>query len=194
MTWTQADWEWGGEPWDFLGEPLAVDVAASVKRRGDVHVELWRDGSDVAQWCEGERGRVPALTAGQADARLDDLRELRDDVFAVLGAAIAGEPPGRDARVADAAARLDARAVAMPVVAQLGGDAVAVGVEDPVDELIARAAAAAIALGREPGELTFCDAPSCGQFYMRRRRGQVWCSMACGTRARVARHAARHRP
>src|SRR5690349_20854839 len=156
MTWTDADWAWGGTPWDFLGEPLAVDVAASVKRRGDVQVELWRDGSDVAQWCAGERGRVPLLTAARADARLDELHAVRDDVLAILGAVVAGER-----FPVEAAARLDARVRAAPVVAQLTGDAVAVGVDDPVDELLARAAAATIALAQDPGELTFCDAPSC---------------------------------
>jgi predicted RNA-binding Zn ribbon-like protein len=41
--------------------------------------------------------------------------------------------------------------------------------------------------------LAFCDAPSCGQFFIRRRRDQRWCSAACGTRTRVARHATRRR-
>jgi predicted RNA-binding Zn ribbon-like protein len=186
MTWTAADWHWGGTPWDFLGQPLAVDVAASVKRRGAGHVELWRDGGDVAQWCALMNGRVPALTAEQADVRLGELRGVRDDVFAVLGAVVAGTayPP-------DAARRLDARARSCPVIAQLGGEPVVAGTSDPVDELLARTAASAIELASDPGELTFCDAPSCGQFYLRERRGQVWCSTACGTRARVARHAAR---
>jgi predicted RNA-binding Zn ribbon-like protein len=189
MTWTATDWSWGGTPWDFLGQPLALDVAASVKRRGDVHVELWRDGSDVAQWCALMDGRVPRLTAEQAAARLGELRAVRDDVFAVLGAVVAGTPPP-----ADAAGRLDARARRHPVIAQLGGDAVVSGTTDPVEELLARTAASTIDLARDPGELTFCDAPSCGQFYLRERRGQVWCSIACGTRARVARHARRARP
>jgi predicted RNA-binding Zn ribbon-like protein len=188
MTWTAADWQWGGTPWDFLGQPLAVDFSASVKRRGDTHVELWRDGSDVADWCAHMVGRVPSLTAEQAAARLGELRAVRDDVFAVLGAAVAGTPfpPA-------AVARLDARAREHPVVAQLGGPAIVSGTRDPVDELLARAAAATIALAADPGELTFCDAPSCGQFYLRERRGQIWCSVACGTRARVARHARRGR-
>ncbi|MEA2279530.1 MAG: hypothetical protein QOK21_137 [Solirubrobacteraceae bacterium] len=188
MTWTTADWHWGGTPWDFLGQPLAVDFSASVKRRGDAHVELWRDGSDVADWCARMDGRVPRLTADQAGARLGELRTVRDDVFAILGAVVAGT-----AFPAAAAERLDARAREHPVIAQLVGAAIVAGTGDPVDELLARAAAATIALAADPGELTFCDAPSCGQFYLRERRGQVWCSTACGTRARVARHARRDR-
>jgi predicted RNA-binding Zn ribbon-like protein len=43
------------------------------------------------------------------------------------------------------------------------------------------------------GGVGFCDAPSCGQFFERSRISQLWCSHACGTRARVARHAQRHK-
>src|SRR5690349_21401663 len=146
MTWTERDWLWGGTPWDFLGQPFAVDVAASVKRRGNEQVELWRDGSDVAQWCGAMDGRAhahghhdgalaPRLTAAQADARLADLREVRDDVFAVLGAVVAGT-----AYPEAAARRLDARARSQPVIAQLAGDPVVAGTDDPVDELLAHAA------------------------------------------------------
>ena len=39
---------------------------------------------------------------------------------------------------------------------------------------------------RDGGGVGFCDAPSCGQFFERRRVSQLWCSDACGTRARVA--------
>jgi predicted RNA-binding Zn ribbon-like protein len=188
MTWTARDWSWGGTPWDFLGQPLALDVAATVKRRGDAHVELWRDGSDVAQWCALMDGRAPRLTPEQAGTRLGELRAVRDDVFAVLGAVVDGTAyPDAPAQ------RLDARARSHPVIAQLGGGPVVAGTTDPVDELLARTAASAIEIARDPGELTFCDAPSCGQFYLRERRGQVWCSTACGTRARVARHARRTR-
>src|SRR6478609_337585 len=119
MTWTARDWHWGGTPWDFLGQPLAVDVAASVKRRGDAHVELWRDGSDVAQWGERMGARAPRLIAEQADARLGELRTVRDDVFAVLGAVVAGT-----AYPEAAARRLDARARSHPVIAQLAGEPV----------------------------------------------------------------------
>ena len=38
------------------------------------------------------------------------------------------------------------------------------------------------------------NAPSCGTFFVPNRANQQWCGEPCGTRARVARHAARHRP
>jgi predicted RNA-binding Zn ribbon-like protein len=39
----------------------------------------------------------------------------------------------------------------------------------------------------------FCDAPSCGDFFAPDRPNQRWCDDSCGTRARVARHAAHAR-
>jgi predicted RNA-binding Zn ribbon-like protein len=69
---------------------------------------------------------------------------------------------------------------------------VALTAADPLDELMARAAASALELLASPA-LAFCDAPSCGQFFMRSRRDQRWCGPACGTRTRVARHAMRNR-
>jgi predicted RNA-binding Zn ribbon-like protein len=183
-------WPWAGEPWDWLGEPLAVDFANTLKRRGDAHVDLLRAGRDLLDWCAREAGRVPAPPRAAAEARLAEVRAVRDDVFAVLRAAAAARPFPRPA-----SERIDARARRHPVVAQLAGAPAVPDGLDPVDELLARAAAAAIelALAGPAGGLGFCDAPSCGQLFMRERAGQVWCGPACGTRARVARHAARHR-
>ena len=64
---------------------------------------------------------------------------------------------------------------------------------DPLDELLSRTAMSAVELLGSP-TLAYCDAPSCGQFFMRNRRDQRWCGPACGTRTRVARHAMRARP
>jgi len=49
----------------------------------------------------------------------------------------------------------------------------------------------AIEIAGGAGAAAFCDAPGCGGFFVPNRSNQVWCSDACGTRARVARHAAR---
>jgi predicted RNA-binding Zn ribbon-like protein len=64
-----------------------------------------------------------------------------------------------------------------------------------VDELLARVAAATIELVGTGGAdaVRFCDAPSCGDFFAPDRRNQRWCDDSCGTRARVARHAAHAR-
>lgn len=177
--------------WDWLGEPLAVDFANTVRRSGWHYLELLQGGADVASWSQREGGRVPLLTAETAQARLAEVRAVRDDVFELLLAAARGDRPP-----AEPAERINARARERPVVAQLAGPAVehstvVLGDPDPVDELLARVVAAAIELTCTPNSgLALCDAPSCGQFFLRERTNQRWCGPACGTRARVARHAA----
>jgi predicted RNA-binding Zn ribbon-like protein len=174
--------------WDWLGEPLAIDFANTLLRAGADYRELLGSGADVVTWARLEAGHVPLPAQRDADARLEEIRTVRDDVFAVLAAAAAGEAFPRGP-----AGRLDARARAHPVVAQLTGGSVVAGGGGAVAELLARVAAAAIELARSDVALGLCDAPSCGQLFVRARANQSWCGPACGTRARVARHAAARR-
>jgi predicted RNA-binding Zn ribbon-like protein len=178
--------------WEWLGEALAVDYANTTKRRGRDDTELLTSGENLAAWAEREDDRVPRVSARAAAARLGEVRLVRDDVQAVLHAAVDGRPAPRAA-----AEHLNDRARAVPLVAQLRGREVALepaAPADPLDELLARVAASAIELAGHGGAaLGFCDAPSCGQFFERGRGNQRWCSDACGTRARVARHAAHRR-
>jgi predicted RNA-binding Zn ribbon-like protein len=194
--------------WDWLGEPLAADFANTTKRYGSVERECLRSGADLAEWARREGASVPDVDADAAGARLDEVRALRDAVVAVLhaarapqgarpaakAAAIAADRAGAGA-FAEATARVNAAARAVPIVAQLRDGAIvsepAVSA-DPLDELLARVAASAIEIAGGDAFVGFCDAPSCGQFFVGGRSGRLWCSDACGTRARVARHAHRH--
>jgi predicted RNA-binding Zn ribbon-like protein len=174
--------------WDWLGEALAVDFANTTRRFGDEERELLLVPDDLALWAELERGRVPLIEPGAV--RLGEIRTLRDDVKALLHAAVDGEAPP-----VPAVERVNARVRSAPLVIQLrDGEAVLApaSAAAPLDELLARVAHSAIELAAHGG-VGFCDAPSCGQFFERRRVSQLWCSDACGTRARVARHAHRHR-
>jgi len=181
--------------WEWLGEPLAVDFANTTKRRGAEARECLRSGADVAEWARLQAGRVPRVAAADAHARLGELIALRDAVATVLRARVdaRGRSIARD--LAAATARVNAAARAVPIVAQLRGAAVVAepaAAADPLDELLARVAAATIELVGGDDFVGFCDAPSCGQFFAGGRAGRLWCSDACGTRARVARHAHRH--
>jgi predicted RNA-binding Zn ribbon-like protein len=182
--------------WYWLSEPLAMDFANTIHRRGMVHHDHLRTGADVASWCAHEpAGRVPRVTARAAGPRIAEIRGLRDDVHAVLRATVDGAP-----LPSAAVGRINARARALPLVAQIGarpGDrrettATRAGA---VDELLARVAADTIATVAAGGAdaVRFCDAPSCGAFFAPERANQRWCDDSCGTRARVARHAAAHR-
>ena len=174
--------------WEWLGEALAVDFANTTKRSGHVDRELLHAPGDLSVWARREAGRVPVV--GPAEVRLPEVRALRDAVASVLHATVRGEPAPEPA-----AREVNARLHAVPLVPQLrDGDAVLEPAvpAPPLDELLARVAHSAIELASRGG-VGFCDAPSCGQFFEQRRASQRWCSDACGTRARVARHADRHR-
>jgi predicted RNA-binding Zn ribbon-like protein len=175
------------ERWSWLGEPLAIDFANTVRRRGLEYEELLERAADVVAWA-GHEG--VELAAGDVAPRLDELRAFRDAVFAVLLAATRREPPPRGTE-----RRLNAALAAVPLVPQLHDGGVvltAPGGHAPLDELLARVASSALELLADPA-LALCDAPSCGQFFIRHRGDQRWCGPACGTRARVARHAAHRR-
>ena len=180
------------EHWGWLGEPLPLDVANTLRRTGAVYRDLWRTGGDVAAWARLESGRVPAVEAAAAEERLPDLRRLRDDVFAVLLAVTAGAPAPPDV-----AGRVNGLARSHAVIDQLGEamgslDPHVLGTHGSVDRAVALIVHATIAFTAHPdaARLALCDAPSCGQFFLRGRPNQQWCGSACGTRARVARHAA----
>jgi predicted RNA-binding Zn ribbon-like protein len=181
--------------WAWLSEPLAMDFANTIRRRGMVDHDYLRTGADLASWAEVEAPQVPRVGARAAQARLEEVRGVRDDVRAILRATVDGAPlPAR------ATARLNARVRAAPLVGQLGGRAgevrtVPAARASAVDELLARVAAATIELVGTGGAdaVRFCDAPSCGDFFAPDRRNQRWCDDSCGTRARVARHAAHAR-
>jgi predicted RNA-binding Zn ribbon-like protein len=174
------------ERWSWLGEPLAADFANTVRRRGHEYEEHLERPADLVDWARHEGVELePPSTA-----RLAEVRAVRDAVFAILLAATNGAPPppGTERPVNTALA-------AVPLIPQLrAGEVVltAAGAPPKLDELLARVAASALELLDDPA-LAFCDAPSCGQFFLRHRGDQRWCEPSCGTRARVARHAAHRR-
>src|SRR4051794_11201742 len=172
--------------WEWLGEPLAIDFANTVRRRGREYEDLLRAPADLEEWARRER--LPGVDAGR---RLAEARELRDAVLAVLRAATADErPPAAAAEQVNRAAR---RVRLVPQLRDGGVELTALDAPDPLDEALARIALSTLEVVGHPG-LALCDAPSCGQLFLRHRADQLWCGPACGTRARVARHAAQRRP
>jgi predicted RNA-binding Zn ribbon-like protein len=105
-------------------------------------------------------------------------------------ALVASGPPER------ARLRINAISASMPVRTTLTADGRAVEEPDAPDRYAlfeATVARSAIELAdRREGALRVCEAPSCGMLFLQEHPRQVWCSQACGNRARVARHAARH--
>ena len=130
--------------WDWLGEALAVDFANTTRRYGDEERDLLEVPDDLVLWAELQRGRVPLPAAGAV--RLGEVRIVRDDVKALLHAAVArraargpGGRAGQRPRARDPLVRQlrDGEAVLAPAAAAA-----------PLDELLARVAHSAIELSR----------------------------------------------
>jgi predicted RNA-binding Zn ribbon-like protein len=174
---------------DWLGRPLALDFANTVwpaRRRGPIDVVATT--SDLRVWLD--RAAIAATTQDLED-RLDDLRGLRTAVRRLLSAA-----SKRDVVPRRAMEIVNLFAAEAPEVRQLVPDGKRSRVvsevlsEDPASLLFGRIALSTMEV-LTAMSIGVCPAPSCGLFFVVERAGQVWCSNACGNRARVARHAAR---
>ncbi len=189
-----------GRRWSWLGDPLALDVANTVERHGQVDQELWVTGTDVATWAELERDRLAPVTAAEAEDRLGELTGLRDAVLMLLRATAASDPwSTADTELVNQYMRTHAPVPQLEpecggfVRRHLNTATGHNGQPGPVDALLGQMAAATLGFldGPDRQFLNRCDAPSCGQLFLRRRADQRWCCTACGTRARVARHTQR---
>jgi predicted RNA-binding Zn ribbon-like protein len=187
--------------WSWLGEPLAIDVANTVRRRGLRYIEHVRSPEDLRAWLEHERDRLAVPDRVDADL-VSRFLVLRDHVLGVLRAAADGRglpaaDGGRGFPAADVAAINDA-ALAAPAIRLLRDEpgryfTRPVTRTDQATRLLGDIAAATIDLltGPEAAALTLCDAPGCGQLYLRGRPNQQWCDPHCGMRARSQRYAER---
>jgi predicted RNA-binding Zn ribbon-like protein len=168
--------------WEWQEGTPAIDLTQTVRDVRGRPVDDLRSDEDLDAWLASQEDRVPPLAPGERDVAA--WRSLRGAIAAAFDAAMAGQ-------LLPAEAVEHINACAGPVVPQL---------REGRREYVPSAALAAVAasaieiLGTETrGRLRFCAAPSCGMYYLGHRADQQWCSPACGTRARVARHAARSR-
>jgi predicted RNA-binding Zn ribbon-like protein len=180
--------------WSWLGDQLAIDVANTVRRRGWRYRELITSPEDLRTWLERERGRL-VVPADVGPALVARFLVVRDHVLGLLRAAAAGVAlPAADVRA------INELAAAAPVVRLLGnrpGEHLTWPVTraGPATRLCAGIAAAVIDLLTGPdAAVALCDAPGCGQLFLRGRPNQQWCGPRCGTRARSQRHADRQTP
>jgi predicted RNA-binding Zn ribbon-like protein len=174
-------------PW--LTFPAAVDLSNTVVVTPRGEVDLLATDEQLDVWIAAERGRVASVDA--AVGRLQDVRALRTDLRALLYAYAEGRPlPGPARRRVNA---LSAAAPAYPVLLPGGGVITEQATGDPYAIFAAEVARSAIELFDDDMRLSVCRAPSCGLLYPPEHSRQRWCCRACGNRARVAHHAARHR-
>lgn len=178
--------------WSWLGDPLAIDLVNTVRRRGWQFTELIQSPDDLRDWLDREQDRVTA-PAEVDDDLVTRFLALRDHALDLLRAAAAGQP-----WPAEAIAAVNALVLAAPSTRLLTGEpggyrTQPVTEADPAGRLLGDLAAAMIDLltGPDAPGLTLCDAPGCGHLYLRHRPNQQWCGPRCGTRARTGRHTSR---
>jgi predicted RNA-binding Zn ribbon-like protein len=162
-----------------------------VVREGGETVDLFADEAQMERWLayEGERLGLAELQLGvRGNTRLCELRDAVRDLFA---ASVESRPlPSEALACVNAASEKDPYSPRLCI--REGVAEVRESSGGGVGGLLGVSARAAIRLLGEPGgaELHLCKAPSCGMFFLGRRR---WCCAACGNRARAARHYSRQR-
>jgi predicted RNA-binding Zn ribbon-like protein len=180
------------ERWSWLGDPLAIDLANTVRRRGARYTDLIATPADLQVWLEYERSRVRVPPA--VDERLTtEFLVVRDQVLRILRAAASGWVlPAADVFAINERVR---SAPTVRLLATLTGRHLVSPVTRtaPGTRLLADLAASVVDLlsGPDAQFLALCDAPGCGQLFLRGRPNQNWCSPQCGARARTYRHARR---
>jgi predicted RNA-binding Zn ribbon-like protein len=179
--------------WSWLGDRLAIDVANTVRRRGWRYIELITSPADLRTWLDHERGRL-AIPAEVDTVLVSRFLALRDHALRVLRAAATG----RSLPAANVNA-INELTAAAPTVRLLGTEpgqhlTRPVTRSDQATRFCADIAAATIDLltGPDAAAVALCNAPGCGQLYLRGRPNQQWCNPHCGTRARSQRHAERN--
>jgi predicted RNA-binding Zn ribbon-like protein len=175
--------------WDWLGDPLALDLVNTVRRRGWQYTELIGSPSDLREWLDREQDRLTA-PAEVDDDLVARFLALRDHALDLLRAAAAGQPWPPGAVAAVNASVLAAPSSRLLTAGPDGYRTEPVTAAAPADRLLADLAVAVTDLltGPDGAELTLCDAPGCGHLYLRHRPNQQWCNPLCGTRARTDRH------
>lgn len=177
-----------------MGTPgsLALGLANTRLRgpRGEDQDLLLSPG-DLERWLRAHERELGPIDPEVA-LRLPEFRALREAIGELLAAAADGRGlPG------PALERVNRRAADVPVVLRLeDGEDGPRSVEEPVRTSPATRALAAIArsaIRLLTGGTAIGRCRRCGRFFPAGRAGRIWCSPACGNRARVARHQARRR-
>lgn len=174
--------------WEWLGADLALDVANTIAVSGGVEHDLLRAEGEYERWARAAAAAAalaPDEGAVLPAARSRILR-LRASIRDVLFAAARDEP--LPASAVHELNRLSRKAATWLELDERGRSHERT-TADPVGRLLAAYARSAIEIAAAgSGRLRTCPAPSCGMFFRPTRAAQRWCSVPCGTRARVARH------
>ena len=175
--------------WDWIGQGPALDLADTITVSDGEELDLLAQPGEYERWAEAE-AKALELSADERRILLDErllMLGARESVRSVIVAHADGASPP-DAAVEELNA-LSRAAPAWPEVERVSMRLVERSAAEPAAVLLARYARDALRwISPDGGPLRRCPAPSCGMFYPPTRPQQRWCSTACGSRARVARH------
>jgi predicted RNA-binding Zn ribbon-like protein len=179
-------------PGPVRDEPLALELHNTLYAvRGEAYDGLATDAG-LASWLEAISPRLPAQARGAAASRRMDFLALRDAIREALQATVEDRPVL--SRVIEAINAAAAAAPVSPVARSAGRHRLRrerrYGTDDQTDVALAVIASDAIELltGARRDELRACRAPGCVLKFVKQHPRQQWCSIACGNRARQARH------
>jgi predicted RNA-binding Zn ribbon-like protein len=174
---------------DFVTGNPALDYVATVSERGTTHDEQIAVPEDLADWI-AQAGLVDGEVAVTREG-LERAKAVREALFALIAAAIDGQPSP-----ADALSAVNEAASAPPPI--VGLTAHGLRREGDLDAVLSALARAALELLGDPerARLKWCAAERCTRPFVDRSRGgrRRWCGMAgCGDRAKAAAYRARRR-
>lgn len=188
----------GNEPaehsWVLADEPTPVRLMATIWADTEgLHDDLTAP-ADLDAWLTAV-GTSPA-GASATKEELSGARKLRDSVRRLAAHVTGDDRPAAAsavANVADAARTVNAAAHQRPIPRLRLNDARleldAISARSPVVAGLAEVAGEAqLLLGENASQLRACYAPGCVLYFTQTHPRREWCSIACGNRARAARH------
>lgn len=172
------------------GEPLAVDLADTIKMAVDPPLDLIPNAERNEAFWRVELPRLPE-NAGVAD--LHSTRRLREAIRRLFDAKVDGV--ALDEAALDLVNEVAAAAIAMPQLSWTRDVPVSRlrwSAENPGILSLAIAARSAIEVltGSRADRLRRCASPTCSMFFVALNAKRQWCTPdGCGNRERVARYA-----
>lgn len=180
--------------WVLADEPVPVRLMATIWADTDGLHDDFAAPPDLDAWLDAvgvDRSGVAATGAEFLSAR-----DLRDAVRRLAAHITGDQRPAAASAIAgveDAVRIVNAAAGKRPIqrlrldgaVLELSADSPA----SPVDACLAEIAGdAQHQLGENGAQLRACHAPGCVLYFAKTHPRREWCSVACGNRARAARH------
>lgn len=174
--------------WDFRFRSgrLCLDFIATVGDREHMPFDRWRSAEDLGRWCMAA-GLIPKAGV-VSDGQIEAARELRETLFRLFTAALAGDrPSSTDLRLVNEAARKPAFVPQLTAIGQSHEWAS----DLPYESVLATVARDAIDLLSDPSlaRVRKCADAHCSILFLDTSRPgkRRWCAMnGCGNKVKKA--------